>query len=152
MNDICYEKVMAEAGKNQILVFVHSRKETSTTARALRDKALANDELGKFIKDDARRELLAAMAEDAKHPQLKELLPFGVAIHHAGLSRADRKLVEELFDAKHIQVLCCTSTLAWGVNLPAHTGQLISKTRMAQHAAFSRDALLAFPFDFILIF
>lgn len=39
----------------------------------------------------------------------------------AGMSRADRTLVEELFDAKHIQVLVCTATLAWGVNLPAHT-------------------------------
>lgn len=121
MNEVCYEKVVAEAGNNQILVFVHSRKETSTTARALRDQALANDELGKFIKDDARRELLTAMAEDAKNQQLKELLPYGFAIHHAGMTRADRTLVEELFDAKHIQVLVCTATLAWGVNLPAHT-------------------------------
>ena len=37
------------------------------------------------------------------------------------MTRADRTLVEELFDGKHIQVLCCTATLAWGVNLPAHT-------------------------------
>lgn len=35
------------------------------------------------------------------------------------MTRADRTLVEELFDAKHIQVLVCTATLAWGVNLPA---------------------------------
>lgn len=121
MNQICYEKVSAEAGKNQILVFVHSRKETSATARALRDQALSADELSKFVKDDARRELLTSEAENVKNQQLKELLPYGFAIHHAGLSRADRKLVEELFDAKHIQVLVCTATLAWGVNLPAHT-------------------------------
>lgn len=35
-------------------------------------------------------------------------------------ARVDRKLVEDLFDDKHIQVLVSTSTLAWGVNLPAH--------------------------------
>ena len=29
-----------------------------------------------------------------KHPDLKELLPFGFAIHHAGLARNDRTLVE----------------------------------------------------------
>jgi pre-mRNA-splicing helicase BRR2 len=121
MNEVTYEKVSAEAGKNQILVFVHSRKETATTAKALRDQALANDELGKFVKDDARRELLASSAEECKSLQLKELLPYGFAIHHAGMTRQDRTLVEELFDAKHIQVLCCTATLAWGVNLPAHT-------------------------------
>jgi Superfamily II helicase len=28
MNEIVYEKVMEHAGRNQVLVFVHSRKET----------------------------------------------------------------------------------------------------------------------------
>lgn len=56
-----------------------------------------------------------------KNNDLKELLPYGFAIHHAGLHRLDRNLVEDLFADKHIQVLVSTSTLAWGVNLPAHT-------------------------------
>ena len=30
-------------------------------------------------------------------------------------------MVEDLFADKHIQVLVSTATLAWGVNLPAHT-------------------------------
>ena len=33
----------------------------------------------------------------------------------------DRTLVEDLFSDRHVQVLVSTSTLAWGVNLPAHT-------------------------------
>lgn len=53
--------------------------------------------------------------------ELKDLLPYGFAIHHAGMNRVDRTLVEELFADKHIQVLVSTATLAWGVNLPAHT-------------------------------
>lgn len=56
-----------------------------------------------------------------KSPDLKDLLPYGFAIHHAGMSRVDRTLVEDLFADKHIQVLVSTATLAWGVNLPAHT-------------------------------
>ncbi|KAI8565848.1 hypothetical protein RHMOL_Rhmol03G0292600 [Rhododendron molle] len=36
-------------------------------------------------------------------------------------SRADRQLVEILFGEGHVQVLVSTATLAWGVNLPAHT-------------------------------
>ncbi|CAN0265487.1 unnamed protein product, partial [Discosporangium mesarthrocarpum] len=36
MNEICYEKVMAQAGRNQVLIFVHSRAETAKTAKALR--------------------------------------------------------------------------------------------------------------------
>jgi len=35
--------------------------------------------------------------------------------------RADRNLVEKLFSDGLIRVLCCTATLAWGVNLPAHS-------------------------------
>uniref|UniRef100_A0AAQ5ZSH5 Activating signal cointegrator 1 complex subunit 3 n=1 Tax=Amphiprion ocellaris TaxID=80972 RepID=A0AAQ5ZSH5_AMPOC len=52
---------------------------------------------------------------------LKDLLPYGFAIHHAGMTRVDRTLVEDLFADRHIQVLVSTATLAWGVNLPAHT-------------------------------
>ena len=37
------------------------------------------------------------------------------------MNRIDRTLVEELFADGHIQVLVSTATLAWGVNLPAHT-------------------------------
>ena len=40
MDEICYEKTMEQAGKNQVLIFVHSRAETVKTARALRDMAL----------------------------------------------------------------------------------------------------------------
>lgn len=56
-----------------------------------------------------------------KNLELKDLLPYGFAIHHAGMTRVDRTLVEDLFADKHIQVLVSTATLAWGVNLPAHT-------------------------------
>lgn len=122
MNEICYNKVMEAAGKHQTLIFVHSRKETAKTARFLKDEALKNDALMKIIKDDsASREILQEQAEGVKNADLRDLLPFGFGIHHAGMTRADRTLVEELFADGHIQVLVSTATLAWGVNLPAHT-------------------------------
>ncbi|EOY19725.1 U5 small nuclear ribonucleoprotein helicase, putative isoform 2 [Theobroma cacao] len=122
MNDICYEKVMAVAGKHQVLIFVHSRKETTKTARAVRDTALANDTLSRFLKEDAAsREILQSHTDMVKSNDLKDLLPYGFAIHHAGLARTDRQIVEELFADGHVQVLVSTATLAWGVNLPAHT-------------------------------
>lgn len=40
-------------------------------------------------------------------------------MHHAGLEESDRKIVEDLFVKKKIQILVTTSTLAWGVNFPA---------------------------------
>ena len=45
----------------------------------------------------------------------------GVAYHHAGLELKDRMEVEKLYMAEGgISVICCTSTLAVGVNLPCH--------------------------------
>ncbi|XP_041761550.1 putative U5 small nuclear ribonucleoprotein 200 kDa helicase [Anopheles merus] len=122
MNDIVYEKVMEHAGRNQVLVFVHSRKETGKTARAIRDMCLEKDTLGTFLRDgSASMEVLRSEAEQVKNQELKDLLPYGFAIHHAGMTRVDRTLVEDLFADRHIQVLVSTATLAWGVNLPAHT-------------------------------
>lgn len=130
MNDICYEKVMENAGNSQSIIFVHSRKETAKTARAMRDTALQNDQLAKFLKDDsASREILVSEAETCKSADLRDVLPYGFAIHHAGMSRQDRTLVEELFADGHVQVLVSTATLAWGVNLPAHT-VIIKGTQM----------------------
>jgi len=36
------------------------------------------------------------------------------------MNKKERNLVEELFRNGQISVLASTSTLAWGVNLPAH--------------------------------
>jgi pre-mRNA-splicing helicase BRR2 len=41
MNEITYEKVVERAGQFQMLIFVHSRKETIKTARAIRGIALS---------------------------------------------------------------------------------------------------------------
>lgn len=128
-----------------MLVFVHSRKETAKTAKAIRDLCLEKDTIGRFLKEDsASTEVLRTEAEQTKVRQeelhasddaiklvtycpppqsteLSDLLPYGFAIHHAGMSRVERTLVEELFADRHVQVLVSTATLAWGVNLPAHT-------------------------------
>ena len=121
MNEVCYEKVLEQAGKNQTLVFVHSRKETAKTAKFIRDMAIEKETITQFVKpDSAVREILTEEANNVKDGNVRDLLPFGFAIHHAGMSREDRGLVEELFADGQIQVLVCTATLAWGVNLPAH--------------------------------
>lgn len=44
----------------------------------------------------------------------------GVAFHHAGVEASDRSLVENLYLEGELNVICCTSTLAVGVNLPAY--------------------------------
>ena len=105
----------------QVLIFVHSRKETAKTAKAIRDLSLERETIGGFLKEgSASSEILRSEADQVKDVNLKDLLPYGFAIHHAGMNRVDRSLVEDLFADKHIQVLVSTSTLAWGVNLPAY--------------------------------
>ena len=124
MNDITYTKVLEHVGtnRNQMIIFVHSRKETSKTARYIRDKALEMETIGQILRSDAgSREVLTTEAESVTDRDLKDVLPYGFGIHHAGMSRSDRTSVEDLFSDGLIQVLVCTATLAWGVNLPAHT-------------------------------
>ncbi|KAF9810211.1 hypothetical protein SFRURICE_019498 [Spodoptera frugiperda] len=74
-----------------------------------------------FVNAPTTQETILVWGNVVKNPELRELLPYGFAIHHAGMSRVDRTLVEDLFADRHIQVLVSTATLAWGVNLPAHT-------------------------------
>ncbi|VDN01570.1 unnamed protein product [Thelazia callipaeda] len=111
MNEIVYDKVMEHAGKSQVLIFVHSRKETARTAKAVRDACLEKDTLSEFMREgSASTEILRSEASQVANADLRDLLPYGFAIHHAGMTRVDRTLV-----------LVSTATLAWGVNLPAHT-------------------------------
>ncbi|KAF5375631.1 hypothetical protein D9757_008508 [Collybiopsis confluens] len=139
-NQVCYEKTLESLkSRNQVLVFVHSRKETGKTARYLRDTALgetvsadgttastaaSSEDITHFVRSTdsgATREILNEEAGNVRDTVLKDLLPFGIGIHHAGMSKEDRGLVEELFADGALKVLVCTATLAWGVNLPAHT-------------------------------
>ncbi|KAL8656143.1 MAG: hypothetical protein Q9210_000469 [Variospora velana] len=124
MNDVCYTKVMEQVGTNkqQMLIFVHSRKETAKTAKYIRDKALELETIGQILRSDAAsREVLTQEADAVADRDLKDLMSYGFGIHHAGMTRADRSSVEDLFADGMLQVLVCTATLAWGVNLPAHT-------------------------------
>ncbi|WIA38253.1 hypothetical protein OEZ86_001594 [Tetradesmus obliquus] len=51
--------------------------------------------------------------------QLRALLLQGVAWHNTDLSHEERLLVEEAYSSGAVSVLCATSTLAAGINLPA---------------------------------
>ncbi|KAJ3042101.1 activating signal cointegrator 1 complex subunit [Rhizophlyctis rosea] len=122
MDDLCYERVVELVKEGaQVMVFVHARKDTVRTAMALRDEALNSGELGLF--DPAEHAEYGQMQKDvqkSRNKELRELFAAGFGIHNAGMLRSDRNLTERLFEKGLIKVLCCTATLAWGVNLPAY--------------------------------
>lgn len=106
---------------HQVMVFVHTRKETVKAALALKEAATQEGDIDFFsCADDPRFAFFRRDIGMSKNKEMKQLFDSGFGIHHAGMLRSDRNLMERLFEAKAIKVLCCTATLAWGVNLPAH--------------------------------
>ena len=111
-------RMMRQAEFTPYLYFAFSRRNCETFAtnlvRRLRGESLLTVE--------QRRDLAAridATEGDAVTPQLATMYRAGIAFHHAGLNVRLKALVEELYEARLIQVLYCTSTFALGVNMPA---------------------------------
>ncbi|TDL29712.1 Sec63-domain-containing protein [Rickenella mellea] len=122
LDRVTYEKVAALVNQgHQVMVFVHARKETVKAAMALKDSALTDGSIDEFsCQDHPTWSLFRRDIATSRNKEMKQLFDHGFGIHHAGMLRSDRNLMERLFEARAIKVLCCTATLAWGVNLPAH--------------------------------
>lgn len=110
-----------DSKRNQTIVFVHSRKDTWQTALQLKEAMSIKGLLGEVVTSNSKGVLKHEAQNVTSSAHLKELLEYGIGIHHAGLAKNDRTLVEELFAAGHLALIVSTMTLAWGVNLPAHT-------------------------------
>ena len=99
----------------QALVFVASRQDTVRAAEKARDELASRDvPIGARGDYDFHTETQVLENQTLRNSALD-----GVAFHHAGLSKSDKDHVEEWFREGKIQLLFSTSTLAWGVNLPA---------------------------------
>lgn len=123
MDQTCYQKCLEMVKEDhQVMVFVHARNATVRTATTLRELAQQNNTSAFFLPNEATNSYSLAQRaiQKSRNKQLVELFACGLGIHHAGMLRSDRQMVEKYFGEGHIKVLVCTSTLAWGVNLPAH--------------------------------
>uniref|UniRef100_A0ABM5G8Q2 DNA 3'-5' helicase n=1 Tax=Pogona vitticeps TaxID=103695 RepID=A0ABM5G8Q2_9SAUR len=95
------------------LVFCATRKGVQQAASVLAKDA-------RFIMNAEQQKRLQKSASLVKDTRLRDILIYGVAYHHAGIELSDRKIIEAAFNMGDIPVLFTTSTLAMGVNLPAH--------------------------------
>ncbi|CAD2219534.1 RNA helicase [Angomonas deanei] len=118
MNKPTYNAICEKSPTQPVIVFVSSRRQTRLTAMALIGFLLMEGNTAKWTHMDvAEMERFTSQVDD---PYVKHCLQFGVGIHHAGLLERDRTTVESCFLNNKIQILVATSTLAWGVNFPAH--------------------------------
>ena len=92
------------------IVFCHIRKDTEHLAESLARK----------YGTEQHKAELSEIALGTKVMALRKCLLSGIAYHHAGMEVQDRHLVEKAFSGGHLRCICATSTLAMGVNLPAH--------------------------------
>lgn len=101
------------------LIFCSTKKNCESLVRLL-----CNMLPKKFThhKQAERDNLIKAIESDmgsAICPILGKSIMSGIAYHHSGLTADERRHLEEAFRCGVLCVICCTSTLAAGVNLPA---------------------------------
>lgn len=121
MDKICYNMVLQYVMQSkQVMIFVHARNSTQRVATKLREMIQLNNKIELFQPDLVSNPEAAKLMSSPKNKLLRDLFAIGFGIHHAGMIRHDRLLVEKLFRTGILKVLVCTATLAWGVNFPAH--------------------------------
>ncbi len=114
------EDTLAKA--KQALVFANTRKRAEGLAKQLAglcDQALSDRER-RHLAVQAERALNALEQPTEQCHTLHELLKKGVSFHHAGLLQKQREIVEALFKEGYLKFVCCTPTLAAGINMPAY--------------------------------
>ncbi|KAL2869850.1 putative DEAD/DEAH box DNA helicase (Mer3) [Aspergillus lucknowensis] len=121
-NDFAFDKlcnsklpdiIATHSAKKPIIIFCCTRNSTVTTAKELARLWSMSNAPARLWKGPNR-------AIPVTNMDLKTTTTAGVAFHHAGLEPSDRHQVETGFLEGKISIICCTSTLAVGVNLPCH--------------------------------
>ena len=131
--ELCQETV-DEGGS--VLVFCSARKACKTTADDLQ-KMMRCDEA--FYNDPSRISAISNIESLlGEKSDVPGYVKTGIAYHHAALSREEQDAVATAYKCGLIRVLCCTSTLAAGVNLPARR-VILRDTNMGAKKLAARD-------------
>ena len=104
----------------QALVFANTKRSAEKVAEDIAEKIKKERITGENV--------LFEISEKARtslpHPttqceRLARCMKKGVAFHHAGLTQKQKDIIEEEFKRGTIKIICCTPTLAYGIDLPA---------------------------------
>lgn len=101
-----------------VLVFVPSRKQARLTAFDILTYAAAENEPDRYLHAEA--EDIKPFIQRLTDKTLAETLQQGLGYLHEGLTVADRRIVEQLFDLGAIQIAVVSRTLCWAVSVHAH--------------------------------
>ncbi|MBN2517904.1 MAG: DEAD/DEAH box helicase [Candidatus Altiarchaeota archaeon] len=105
----------------QALIFVNSRNSAEAVAEKLGETFLEsyNTEMKEKLEELSKEICEVLSPPTAQCKRLSRSVKGGAAFHHAGLTNAQRKIVENAFKDGRIKVISATPTLAAGINLPA---------------------------------
>ena len=114
----------------QALVFASTKKSAEKTAEEISKKIKGESDALNMLSEDA----LNALSRPTKQcERLAFCLKKGIAFHHAGLVEKQRNIIEENFRNGAIKMICCTPTLAYGVDLPAYRAIIKDLKRYTLH-------------------
>jgi ATP-dependent DNA helicase len=112
----------------QVLVFANSRRSAMSLAEKMapkiRNKATPEEKKEYLQLQKDFKNLGSADVESSA--KLYKMLEGSVAFHHAGINSQQQHFIVDNFNNHKIKVICCTPTLAAGVNTPAR--RVIIKT------------------------
>lgn len=87
------------------MVFVHARKDTVNAARTIEDAANLEGTLDDYsCQDHPRWDIFRRNIGESRNKEMKQLFDHGFGIHHAGMLRSDRNLMERMFQERAIKV------------------------------------------------
>lgn len=102
------------------IIFCSTRNQAVSTAQQLVQNIRETAERQGCLHHLEPSETVQGLAEKINDRYLRSCALVGIAFHHAALSLNDRRIVEDMFRRHYIVVVCTTTTLSLGVNLPAH--------------------------------
>jgi antiviral helicase SLH1 len=98
------------------MVFVHARKETVNTAKKLKEQAMEEGMTTFFeATDHPKHGIYRRDISTSRNKEMKELFDAGFGIHHAGMLRSDRNMMERMFEDNAIKVRVPRLCIWWDV-------------------------------------